>query len=173
MATSLRWTCATSRPSGSRRTRRLRRLSTLPSTWRTGRPCSSVMSESSPRRKNRSRIRYIGPPPRLSAVLAVAIPRTLTAIVTPVWPCGSSSPRSHNARRYCDALWTSGLEQADAQGHHPYRQLVPYRLGAVVPRILTRPVLRSIRAGSHTEPLRSEVQLALSLRALVSALLVS
>src|SRR6266511_1054004 len=59
IATSLRWTCATSRPSGSRRTSRLRRLRTLPSTCRTGRPWSSVMSESSPNRKNRSRIRYI------------------------------------------------------------------------------------------------------------------
>src|SRR5215211_2147969 len=32
------------------------------------------------------------------------------------WPCGSSSPRSREARRCCGALRTSGLEQADARG---------------------------------------------------------
>src|SRR4029453_8626315 len=62
MAISLRWTCATSRPSGPRTTTRLRKLRTLPSTCSTGRPCSSVISESSPSRNNRSRIRYIGLP---------------------------------------------------------------------------------------------------------------
>src|SRR5256885_9806993 len=38
---------------------RLRRLRILPSTCRTGRPAWSVMSESAPRRNNRSRIIYM------------------------------------------------------------------------------------------------------------------